>query len=176
MKPDWDKLMEEFKDHASIYVGDADCTAEAKSLCETVGVKGYPTIKHGDPNDLQDYQGGRDFDALSKFAKALTPACGPSNLDDPEICSDEQKEKIRKVMDMDEKDIQENIDAGDKKVKEAEEHFNEEVQKLQNAYQKLQEEKEKTVQEIADSGVGMYKSVLAYKKKNPPKEEKKEEL
>ena len=24
---------------------------------QKVGVRGYPTIKHGDPNDLQDYEG-----------------------------------------------------------------------------------------------------------------------
>ena len=42
-------------------VGDADCTAEGKSLCDSIGVQGFPTIKHGDPNDLQDYKGGRSL-------------------------------------------------------------------------------------------------------------------
>jgi hypothetical protein len=43
MKPAWDKLMTEFKDHKEVLVGDCDCTADGKSLCEEVGVQGYPT-------------------------------------------------------------------------------------------------------------------------------------
>ena len=56
MKPDWDKLMEEFADSATQLVADVDCTAEGKPLCDAHGVKGFPTIKWGDPSDLQDYQ------------------------------------------------------------------------------------------------------------------------
>ena len=71
MKPDWDKLISQFKDSSSVLIADVDCTAGGKSLCDEVGVKGYPTIKHGDPNNLEDYKGGRDFSALEKFAKGL---------------------------------------------------------------------------------------------------------
>jgi hypothetical protein len=172
MKPDWDKLMEQYADNDKILVGDVDCTADdGKELCSTVGVKGYPTIKHGDPSNLQDYQGGRDFDALEKFVKGLKPLCSPANLD---LCEDDQKAEIEKIMALENDEIQKTIDEGDKKVKDAETTFNDEVQKLQNSYQKLQEDKEKTIQEITDSGVGMYKAVLAFKKKNPAKEEKDE--
>merc|ERR1719446_1279363 len=52
MKPDWDKLMTAYEGHATTLVADVDCTGEGKSLCETVGVEGFPTIKHGDPSDL----------------------------------------------------------------------------------------------------------------------------
>merc|ERR1712007_388051 len=72
-------------------VADVDCTAGGKSLCDQVGVRGYPTIKYGDPNDLQDYKGGRDFAALKKFAEGLGPSCGPANLD---LCDDDKKEQI----------------------------------------------------------------------------------
>lgn len=61
MKPDWDKLMEEFAGRDTQLVGDVDCTAEGKPICDSNDVKGFPTIKYGDPADLQDYQGGRDF-------------------------------------------------------------------------------------------------------------------
>eukprot|EP00122_Pirum_gemmata_P004931 Pgem_evm1s4493 len=174
MKPDWDTLMGEYKDNEKILVGDVDCTTdEGKDLCSQVGVKGYPTIKHGDPANLQDYQGGRDLDALKAFAAKLKPLCSPSNLD---LCEDDDKKKIEEIIAMDNDDIQSKIDDGNKKSEEAEELFNSEVQKLQNTYQKLQEDKEKTLQEITDSGVGMYKAVLAYKKKNPPAAEEKDEL
>merc|ERR1712196_203510 len=86
-----DKLMKAFKDDESRLVADVDCTAAGKPLCDQVGVRGYPTIKHGDPNNLEDYKGGRDFAALEKFAKGLKPVCSPAKLD---LCEPEMKEKI----------------------------------------------------------------------------------
>ena len=68
-----------------------DCTAAGKELCQEYGVQGYPTIKYGDPDDLQDYQGGRDLDSLKKFASEnLGPVCGINNM---ELCDAEKKEK-----------------------------------------------------------------------------------
>ena len=68
MKPDWDKLMEEFSGSATQLIGDVDCTADGKPLCDANGVRGYPTIKYGDPSDLQDYQGGRTAKDIVKGA------------------------------------------------------------------------------------------------------------
>merc|ERR1719272_2646994 len=96
MKPDWDKLIDQFKDSKTALVADVDCTADGKSLCEKNGVSGYPTIKHGEPGNLQDYQGGRDLDALKKFAEEnLGPTCGPANLD---LCDADGKAQIKKFM------------------------------------------------------------------------------
>merc|ERR1712056_102874 len=72
--------------------------AAGQPLCEKFGVKGYPTIKYGDPTDLQDYQGGRDLEDLKKFAEEnLGPSCGPKNL---ELCSAEVKAKLETFMTM----------------------------------------------------------------------------
>merc|ERR1719465_281906 len=103
-----------------------------KPLCDKVGVRGYPTIKHGDPNNLEDYKGGRDFSALQKFAKGLKPVCSPAKLD---LCDDE--------------------------IAAAEKKFTDEVDKLQKKYQELQDEKEATLQAVKDSGLGLMKSVKA---------------
>jgi len=74
--------MGEFSDSASALIADVDCTAAGKPLCDANGVKGFPSIKYGDPTDLQDYQGGRDYDSLKKFAEEnLKPMCSPANLD-----------------------------------------------------------------------------------------------
>lgn len=84
--------MDEFKDSSTSLVADVDCTADGKELCEKHGVKGYPTIKYGDPGDLKDYNGERSFDELKKFAEEnLGPSCGPEHLD---LCSDEHKKKL----------------------------------------------------------------------------------
>ena len=38
-------------------VADVDCTTEGKPLCEENGVQGFPTIKWGSPDALEDYEG-----------------------------------------------------------------------------------------------------------------------
>mmetsp|Transcript_57065 Transcript_57065/g.133025 ORF Transcript_57065/g.133025 Transcript_57065/m.133025 type:complete len:231 (+) Transcript_57065:187-879(+) len=92
MKPDWDKLAEEFQGSTTSGIYDIDCTGEGKDLCEKHEVSGYPTIKYGDPDNLQNYDGGRSFDELKKFAdENLGPQCGPKTLD---LCSEETKAMI----------------------------------------------------------------------------------
>ena len=50
MAPDWEKLGEEWKDHAVGMIADVDCTEEGgKPLCEDYGVEGFPTLMYGDP-------------------------------------------------------------------------------------------------------------------------------
>jgi len=168
MKPDWDKLMEAYKGHATILIGDVDCTAEGKPLCDSNGVKGFPTIKHGDVANLEDYQGGRDFKALNDFAKGLKPACSPANID---LCDEEGKAAIEKIQAMSDEDLDAAIAAADKKAADAEELFKTELDKLQKAYQKLQDNKEATLAEVKDSNVGLKKAVKASRKGAAKKEE-----
>jgi hypothetical protein len=98
MKPDWDKLMEDFKGSPTALVADVDCTTEGKDLCEKFEVRGYPTIKYGDPAELKDYNGGRTYDDFKKFAdENLGPTCGPTNLD---LCSESDKTKLESFMKM----------------------------------------------------------------------------
>jgi len=93
MKPDWDKLMDDFKDSPTALVADVDCTTEGEPLCSKHGVSGYPSIKWGDPGDLKDYEGGRSYEDFKKFAEEnLGPTCGPGeNLG---LCDDATRKKI----------------------------------------------------------------------------------
>jgi len=158
MKPDWDKLIKAFKDHDTTLVADVDCTAAGKPLCDQVGVRGYPTIKHGDPNNLEDYKGGRDFAALEKFAKGLKPVCSPAKMD---LCEPEMKEKILELQKLSAADLDKQIKEKEAEIEKAEKTFTDEVDKLQKQYQKLQEDKEATVTAVKDSGLGLMKSVKA---------------
>merc|ERR550514_2251479 len=162
MKPAWDKLME--GDYgAGALVGDVDCTAAGKPLCDSNGVKGFPTIKWGDPASLEDYKGGRDFDALDKFASEnLKPMCSPANID---LCDDEKKAEIEKFQAMSADDLAAAIAEKEKEMEAAEETFKNGVQELQNTYQKLMEDKEKTLEDIKNSGLGLMKAVKAAAKK-----------
>merc|ERR1719450_311687 len=162
MKPDWDKLMAAYKDNAQTPIADVDCTAGGKSLCDSVGVRGYPTIKHGDPDDLQDYKGGRSFADLKKFAEGLGPQCGPANLD---LCDAEKKAKIDEFTKL-------GADARDKMIKEkeaemekAEKDFKTFVEGLQKQYQDASDKKDKDVEAIKAGGLGLLKSVNAFEKK-----------
>jgi len=158
MKPDWDKLMKAFKDDESRLVADVDCTTAGKALCDQVGVRGYPTIKHGDPNNLEDYKGGRDFSALEKFAKGLKPVCSPAKMD---LCEPEMKEKILELQKLSAADLDKQIKEKEAEIEKAEKFFTDEVDKLQKSYQKLQEDKEATVTAVKESGLGLMKSVKA---------------
>jgi thiol-disulfide isomerase/thioredoxin len=68
IKPDWDKLIADFEGSPDKLVADVDCTAEGEPLCTEFGIQGFPTLKWGDPSDLQDYNGGRSYDDLKQFA------------------------------------------------------------------------------------------------------------
>ena len=96
MKPDWDRLGEEFADSASVVIGDADCTAGAKDLCSDQGVSGYPTIKtfiQGE--EPQSYNGGRDFDSLKKHVvDNLDKGC---DISDEASCSEKEVGYINKM-------------------------------------------------------------------------------
>ena len=72
MKPAYDQLGDEYADSSSVLIGDADCTASGKELCNDNDVRGYPTIKYfnGETGPKgADYSGGRDFDSLKKFVE-----------------------------------------------------------------------------------------------------------
>jgi len=179
MKADWEKLMEEFKGSAESLVADVDCTADGKSLCDEVGVQGFPTIKHGDPNDLQDYQGGRSFADLSAWAKAnLGPQCGPKHLD---LCDDVKKSEIAKFSAMSASELDAFIQEGKGKLEQLETDFKvfvegldkqmKEVspdekdallQKLRAEYKVESEKKDAAAAQVKDSGLGLAKSVQAF--------------
>ena len=87
--------------------------AGGKSLCDANGVRGYPTIKYGDPNDLQDYKGGRSLKDFQKFASEnLGPTCGPNNLD---LCDDAKKKQIEELQALGADELDKRIKAEEQK-------------------------------------------------------------
>jgi len=162
MKPAWDKLMAEFKDSKTALVADVDCTAAGKDLCSDLGVRGYPTIKQGDPNNLEDYKGGRDFDALKKFAEEnLGPTCGPANLD---LCDADKKAQIEKFSAMSASDLAAGIKEKTDAVEKLETDFKTVADGLQKQYTEANEKKEKDGEALKNSGLGLMKAVAAHNK------------
>lgn len=169
MAPDWEKLSAEWENSDVGLVAEVDCTAEGKPLCDANGVRGFPTLKYGDPSGLDDYQGGRAYSDLAKFATDnLKPMCSPANLD---LCDDDKKKQIEEYLAKSESDLEALIAAEETKLDEAEETFKNEVQKLQEAYQKLSTDKDDTIAAVKASGLGLMKAVKGYKAKADTKDE-----
>jgi len=133
-------------------------------LCEDQNVEGFPTIKWGDPSSLEDYEGGRDYEELSSFAKEnLKPMCSPSNLD---LCDADKKAKIEELQKMSKEDLDKEIESQEKLLTDANAKFEAEVEKLQATYEALEKEKTETIKKIKESGLSLLKAVAAQKEKS----------
>lgn len=162
MKPDWDKLAAEFESSKSVVIADVDCTAGGKSKCDEVGVRGYPSIKYGDPDDLQDYKGGRDLSTLQKFAAELGPMCSPANID---LCDEDKKKQIAEFTKLGAAKREEMIKEKEAEVEKAESDFKTFVEGLQKQYEEANKKKEADAEAIKDSGLGLLKAVHNHEKK-----------
>merc|ERR1712014_186257 len=150
------------KDHESVLIADVDCTADGKPLCEEVGVQGFPTIKYGDPNNLEDYEGGRDLKALQTFAKEkLGPSCGPKNVD---LCDADKKKQLDEFMAMSDDALTAKISEKEEEMKKAESDLEELLKSLQSQYEEGQKARDEKKKEIKEAGLGLMKSVAAHKK------------
>merc|ERR1712100_546670 len=154
-------------DSTTVVIADVDCTAGGNSLCDEVGVRGYPTIKYGDPNDLQDYKGGRDLKALQKHAESLGPSCGPANL---ELCDEDKKKQIEEFVQLGAEKREAMITEKTKEMEELESDFKEFAEGLQKSYKEASEKKDADIEARKNSGLGLLKAVHTHEKK------KKEEL
>ena len=97
MKPAWDALGVNYKDSPSVLIGDVDCTASGKELCEQHSVRGYPTIKYftSEHPEGKAYEGGRDVESLRSFVKDnLEKYC---QIDDSETCDDREWKYVLKM-------------------------------------------------------------------------------
>jgi len=159
MKPDWDKLMAEYKDSKTALVADVDCTTGGKSLCETHGIRGYPTIKWGDPSALEDYDGGRSLSDFQAFASEnLKPVCSPTNID---LCDDAKKKEIADLQALSADELDAKIKEKKKLIEDAEETFNTALKGLQEKYEQLQKDKDDGIKAVKESGLGLMQAVAA---------------
>jgi len=139
MKPDWDSLGSDYADSKTVVIGDVDCTAAGKPLCDKYGVRGYPTIKYFNPPDEEgeDYKGGRDLASLKKFAEEnLGPGC---SVDTIENCTEEQKAELAKYMAMDAAERDAKLAELKEKMAAAETAHSELLKQLQATYKESQD-------------------------------------
>jgi len=149
MKPDWDALGDEYADSKTVLIGDVDCTAAGKPLCEKYGVRGYPTIKYFNPPDEEgeDYKGGRDLAALKKFASTeLGPGC---SVDTIENCDADQKKELESYIAMPADERAAKLEELKKALSDGEEEHNALLKQLQATFKESQEKLEKLKEDAA---------------------------
>eukprot|EP00415_Alexandrium_ostenfeldii_P001209 UN1209 len=169
MKPDWDTLMEEYKDSPTVVIAEVDCTGGGKAKCGEADISGFPTVKHGDPDALEEYEGSRELKAMRKFVKEhLRPRCTPSSLD---LCSPDQQKMIDGFKSISAADLKALIDEKDEAVADSEQVLEELLQALQKQYEEAAKRRDETKQGMKDAGLFLMKSVLAQKLKSPTKAE-----
>ena len=158
MAPAWEALTNEFQDSETLMVDECDCTGACKDLCSEVGVNGYPTIKYGDPTMLEDYKGNRDLDSLRFHAKTIKMTCSPSRREE---CSEEEKDKMDALLQMDKADLAQLVMEKEGEIAAVEEEFKTSVAALQETYSNLMKVKEEKISAVNQSGLKLYKMVLA---------------
>lgn len=162
MKPAWDKLMEEYASSDSVLVADVDCIGDGKPLCDKVGVKGFPTIKYGNPDALEDYKGGRELETIQDFASKLKPPCNPVTL---EHCDSAQKAELERIDGLSIGEIELAIKSVEDAAKDIEDQFKAKVKDLNDQYKMFKEESDSARKELEkEIDLGLHKTVLALKK------------
>lgn len=157
MAPAWQTLMEDFKDSDTLLVTECDCTGDCKDLCNHVGVQGYPTIKHGDPNALEDYKGARDLDTLQTHAASIKMPCSPKRRD---LCSTQDIEQMDDLLSKSKSDLAQMIAEQEQIIADAEAEFTTAVASLQETYTNLMKVKEEKTAQVQSSGLKMMRLVL----------------
>ena len=152
LAPEWAKL-----EHSEVVIAEVDCT-ENKKLCADVGVRGYPTLKHGDPSDLQDYQGGRTYDALDEFLQTLGPPC---DIDTRKHCLVGQLERLDEYKQLSVGELNQLLEEEASTRDEIETRFKESVDLMQEKYKVILAKKEDSLSELAEYETGIIKSLLS---------------
>lgn len=162
MAPDWEKLAKDYAGKSAL-IAEVDCTAEdTEIVCDENSIEGFPTLKYGDASGLEDYDGERDYESLAEFAKEhLKPMCSPSNLD---LCDADKRAVIERFQLMPTDELRSEIEKITLNIDEAEEQREDEIEKLQEAYEKFMEEYDEKVKTIKkESDFNLMKAVFTTK-------------
>jgi hypothetical protein len=140
-------------------VAEVDCTVDdTQTLCGAV--EGFPTIKYGDPSALDDYEGGREYESFSSFAKEnLKPSCSLTNL---HLCNDDIRKEIKILKALPLDDLLDKLEAVDDQIYSLEEVIGLQIEELEG---KINDAVEKYTQAgrtlMAESNYKIMKAIVA---------------
>jgi len=152
MQEDWEELAKDYEGDENILIAEVDCTMDGgKELCDDLGAEGFPTIKYGDPYELNDYYEERDYKNLSSWAqKTLKPRC---SYEKQEFCTEKQKPMVREIAAMTWDELESRLDEIETILEKEETRFKEEEAELQKQLDSLDEEFKKKKKEIEQDGL-----------------------
>lgn len=117
LRPGWDKLCSEYEGHDDVLIASVDCKKSGSALCESFYIDKYPTIVHGEWDNLKIYDGAMgSYTGLTTESTShltilrwfvehdLQPICDPEHLD---VCDEREKPLVQKYMNMKQEDLQE---------------------------------------------------------------------
>jgi thiol-disulfide isomerase/thioredoxin len=144
MKPQWDRLQEEYQDHKTVVVAEFDCTTDSgKDFCKDRDIKGFPTLKTGDPTKMELYRGDRDYGSLKAHIQLeLDFPCNPDRID---LCTARQKALLEEFMKLDDDELEDKIDEAYGELYNIEEDFEMRTKMLKKERRKLKKKMDETV-------------------------------
>jgi len=154
--------MRRYRNSSSLLVADVDCTAGGKGLCQDVGVKGFPTVKYGDPEDLQDYAGGRDFEALERFAAALEGSCSAFRAD---ACAEEERARMAEFRALGAEGRQAAIQEREAELARLEGDFQGRVDAINRRFEEAKKRKDAEVGALREGGLGLLRALRALERR-----------
>jgi len=149
MAPAWEQLADDYKDSKVTLIAEVDCTDE-EELCETFDVQGFPTLNYGDVNDVQDYQGQRDYDSLKEFVKENLeqPICSIHNM---VACAADVKDAIAGLEKKSAEELQKIVEEFEKGAEEADAILQAEIERVEEEYSKAVEAHNEKVDKLKAS-------------------------
>jgi len=130
-------LAKDWVNHDITLIGEVDCTDQGgEPLCEQFLIQGFPTILFGDPTGLEEYEGGRSYEDLSKFTKEhlQKPICSVSDTH-VQHCTEAQQRVIAKLKQMTADDLVRAVTEVDEKLKKVQAEFDAYVDSLNDQYE-----------------------------------------
>ena len=88
-----------------------------------------------------------------------------------ELCDDIKTAQIKKYQDMSLNELKNEIESEEEFIKDAEINFEMEVEKLQQAFERLSQEKDDAIADVKAKGLGLMKSVLKTREAPATKDE-----
>lgn len=199
LQPHWEQLTTHwqsegrFRDETKLVEVNCDKGAGAGRLCSEHGKAGFPTIKWGNPNDLDDVTiARRGFEELKQFTEEnLKPLCGVNKAD---ACDEKQAAMLARIQGLDVVELKSKIATAEEKIKAALAEFDKGEKTLQANYRRdaekyggkdkvpegklqgmrsdfsfhhsqIRQKKEKAVYAVKEAGLRLAMAVLADKEK-----------
>lgn len=125
---------------------------------------------YGDPQNLEEYNGGRKYEELSEFAKEnLVPKCSYKNLD---LCDEETRKLIDSYLTMSKEELAALVAAEEQKLTDAKKKYDEELEALQRKYEEAAKARDAAIAAVRDGTLGWMKAVTKARNRGEAKQAK----